>query len=342
MKIKVRLSSVVDTLVKRQPFQTRKMALTELEELKNHFKTHTRVREVTAHSAKVHTVDWNCDGRRLASGSFDKTVCLFTVDSDRLVKEQTFSGHNDSVDQLCWHETNPDLLSTASGDKTMRVWDARIKKNIATVNTKGENINITWSPDGNSIAVGNKEDLVTFIDARTFKIRMENQFKFEVNEIEWNKASNLFFLTSGQGCIHILDYPELTTVHVTQAHPANCICIEFDPTGRYFATGSADALVSLWDADEIACLRTFSRLDWPVRTLSFSHDGSMLASGSEDLLIDVSHVGTGERVIAIPVDTPTFTVAWHPRSHLLAYACDDKDDGNRDAGTVKLFGLSNE
>ena len=84
------------------------------------------------------------------------------------------------------------------------------------------------------------------------------------------------------------------------------------------------------------------RLDWPVRTLSFSHDGSMLASGSEDLLIDVSHVGTGERFTAVPVDTPNFTVTWHPRSHLLAHACDDKDDGNRDAGTVKLFGLSNE
>ena len=131
----------------------------------------------------------------------------------------------------------------------MRVWDARIKRSIATVNTKGlyhlkikllsiyvyndvslgENINITWSPDGNCIAVGNKEDLViaftvnvghlfsilkiwfcidkvTFIDARTFKIKTEHQFKFEVNEIEWNKASNLFFLTSGQGCIHILEY----------------------------------------------------------------------------------------------------------------------------------------
>lgn len=54
------------------------------------------------------------------------------------VKEQTFVGHNDSVDQLCWHETNPDLLSTASGDKTMRVWDARVKKSVATVNTKGK------------------------------------------------------------------------------------------------------------------------------------------------------------------------------------------------------------
>ena len=52
---------------------------------------------------------------------------------------------------------------------------------------------------------------MTFIDARTFKIRTENlndfesKFKFEVNEIEWNKSSNLFFLTSGEGCIHIFE-----------------------------------------------------------------------------------------------------------------------------------------
>ena len=30
---------------------------------------------------------------------------------------------------------------------------------------------------------------------------------------------------------------------------------------RYFATGSADALVSLWDLDELVCVRTFSRLE---------------------------------------------------------------------------------
>jgi len=46
---------------------------------------------------------------------------------------------------------------------------------------------------------------------------------------------------------------------VLSAHPANCICIEFDLTGKYFATGSADALVSLWDTSELVCLRTLSR-----------------------------------------------------------------------------------
>lgn len=91
-------------------------------------------------------------------------------------------------------------------------------------------------------------------------------------------------------------YPDLELQHVLKAHPGTCICIEFDPTGRYFATGSADTLVSLWDVEELACLRTFSRLDWPVRTISFSHDGKLLASASEDLMIDIGEVETGLKV----------------------------------------------
>lgn len=65
---------------------------------------------------------------------------------------------------------------------------------------------------------------------------------FQVNEIAWNNTSDLFFLTNGQGCVHILNYPDLELQHVLKAHPGTCICIEFDPTGKYFATGSADAL----------------------------------------------------------------------------------------------------
>ena len=75
-------------------------------------------------------------------------------------------GHGDSVDQLTWHPSKADLLATASGDKTVRVWDSRTNKSVTSVNTKGENINIAWSPDGSTIAVGNKEDLLTFIDTR--------------------------------------------------------------------------------------------------------------------------------------------------------------------------------
>ena len=53
-------------------------------------------------------------------------------------KDVTFRGHGDSVDQLCWHPKHPDQLVTASGDKTIRLWDARTSKSVATVNTKGK------------------------------------------------------------------------------------------------------------------------------------------------------------------------------------------------------------
>ena len=54
-------------------------------------------------------------------------------------------------------------------------------------------------------------------------------------------------------------YPSLEVQHDIVAHPANCICIEFDPTGRHFAVGSADALLSVWDAQQLMCRHTVSR-----------------------------------------------------------------------------------
>ena len=50
-------------------------------------------------------------------------------------------------------------------------------------------------------------------------------------------------------------------LHTLQAHTANCYCIRFDPKNRYFATGGADSLVSLWDVEELVSVRTFGSLE---------------------------------------------------------------------------------
>ena len=57
----------------------------------------------------------------------------------------------------------------------------------------------------------------------------------------------------------VFSYPDLKQLQSLQGHTANCICIKFDSTGKYFATGSADALVNLWDLSEMVVVRTFSR-----------------------------------------------------------------------------------
>ena len=61
------------------------MGTSYLDQMKKHFEGHGRTKEYTAHQSKVHSVAWSCDGRRLASGSFDKTVCIFTLERDRMV-----------------------------------------------------------------------------------------------------------------------------------------------------------------------------------------------------------------------------------------------------------------
>lgn len=51
-----------------------------IEEMKTYFNSHNNQKEYVGHSSKVHTIGWNCDGRRLASGSYDKCVTIFVFD----------------------------------------------------------------------------------------------------------------------------------------------------------------------------------------------------------------------------------------------------------------------
>ncbi|KAJ3033078.1 hypothetical protein HDV00_006810 [Rhizophlyctis rosea] len=255
-------------------------------------------------------------------------------------------GHTGDISQLAWDPVHADLLATACTDKSIRIWDVRTAKST-TIPTSGENINVTWSPDGKFIAVGNKEDTVSFIDPRggadaKQKTYVKQSLRYdgvEINEITWNHGGDLFFMTTGQGKIKILDFPDLKPAYEFVAHTANCYCIEFDPKGRYFATGGADAIVCLWDMDDFVCVRTYGQLEWPVRTISFSSDGELIASGSEDNFIDVSAVETGELIHTLQCDAAMNSVAWHPHKQLLAYAGDDVEHNGNYKGNLHVFGF---
>ena len=93
--------------------------------------------------------------------------------------------------------------------------------------------------------------------------------------------------------VEVLSYPSLQVLHTLVAHTADCYCIAINPIGRYFAVGSADALVTLWDIFEMLCVRTFTKIEWPVQRISFNHDGKYIASTSEDLFIDIADVQIG-------------------------------------------------
>ncbi|KAL0301022.1 UNVERIFIED_CONTAM: THO complex subunit [Sesamum radiatum] len=308
-------------------------------------------REYQGHKKKVHSVAWNCTGTKLASGSVDQTARIWQIEphSHGKVKDIELKGHTDSVDQLCWDPKHADLIATASGDKTVRLWDARSMlwwKMLAASGLSGENINITYKPDGTHIAVGNRDDELTILDVRKFKPIHKRKFNYEVNEIAWNMTGDMFFLTTGNGenlackedlvfywlaillfesvdffhpspgsvpssgTVEVLAYPSLRAVDTLMAHTAGCYCIAIDPLGR-----------------------------WPVRTISFNHTGEYIASASEDLFIDIANVQTGRSVHQIPCRAAMNSVEWNPKYNLLAYAGDDKNKYQADEGVFRIFGF---
>ena len=59
------------------------MVEASVDEIKARFKKNHKTREMVSHSSKVHSVDWSCDGRRLASGEDEGMRCTNRDDGSR-------------------------------------------------------------------------------------------------------------------------------------------------------------------------------------------------------------------------------------------------------------------
>ncbi|CAB4270709.1 unnamed protein product [Prunus armeniaca] len=293
----------------------------EMEETTIPFKNLTS-REYPGHKKKVYSLAWNYMGTKLTSGSVDQTARVWHIEphGHGKVKVIELKWHTKSVDQLCWDPKHADLIATASGDESGKC--AQLAE-LSGQNTPIDLMGCTLPLD----------DELTILDVRKVRPIHKRKFNYEVNEIARSTRIEIFFLTTGmvRTCtVEVLAYPSLRPVDTVMAHTAGCYCIAIDPFGRYFAVGSADSLVSLWDISEMVLVYTliisipipgmisvctFLRL--PVRTISFNNTGEYLASASEDLFIEISNFQTGRTVHQIPCRAAMNSVEWNPKSNLL-------------------------
>ena len=77
-------------------------------------------------------------------------------------------------------------------------------------------------------------------------------------------------------------------------HRSACVCIEFHPFGEFFASGSTDTNLKVWDVRRKGCLQTYRGHSGAVGAVRFSPDGRWVVSGGADSAIKVWDL-TGER-----------------------------------------------
>ncbi|GAB4821995.1 hypothetical protein N2152v2_009041 [Parachlorella kessleri] len=173
-------------------------------------------------------------------------------------------------------------------------FDVRSRKQSAAVVTPTANLSMSWSPDGHYMAVGNKEDVVCIVDCRQMKIMHKYPNKLQVNDPKWSQDMRLFFQGNSTGELEVYRYPEMHRLRPLHGHTTAVFTIAVDKNSKYIATGGSDAVVSLWDAQDFVCLRTYIKMDHNIRGLSFSHDSRYLAIAAEQPALDIENVETVE------------------------------------------------
>ena len=232
------------------------------------------------HTSVVNSLCLSRDGKILVSGSWDKTVKLWDMES--FACTATFYGHFGSVRTV---KMSADMQYVFCGSDDWQIW-------IWTV--AGENIYKLRGHDGHVYAIDLFPDGKHLASAACdHNIKL---WDIETGECiftligHWNWVSALAvspdgsLIASGSYDTDVRIWNCLTgeCVHWLRGHSSHISAIAFFPDGKHVASGSYDKKVRVWDVVAGECLTIVENHSHEVAALAISHDGTRIVSGSLD------------------------------------------------------------
>ncbi|KAK9242168.1 WD40-repeat-containing domain protein [Lipomyces tetrasporus] len=297
-------------------------------------------------SSPVRTLAWNALGNRIAavSSPIHGTHIIRIWNPERADSRYTteLKGHAGAIDCVAWDPTFSDrLVSCSSAESTVRLWDARLNRTLQSFRTGTvgvEPVFVRFTPDGRWVVVcGLRARNVLVLDGQTLQVAGSGAFTDprpqdgDITRAVVTFSGDVLAIGYSTGLVKLHSFDPSTgevgndPLVSLNAHRTSITCLEFDPRGRFMAIGSNDSLVSIWDVQELVCVRTFAKYPLAVKCISFSFDGAYMAISVENVEpIEIVHVETGEFVFSVPRTTPFHVPAleWHPTKYWLAYAGD--------------------
>jgi WD40 repeat protein len=280
------------------------------------------------HDHVVESVAWSPDGKRLATGSEDRTVKVWDAASGKELL--TLRGHTEQVTSVAW---SPDgqRLSTGSWDDTAKVWDAASGRELLTLRGHNDLVSsVAWSPDGTQLATGSMEGgypktgvAKVWAAVSGHELLTLRGHKLPVFSVAWSPKTMRLATASGDGTAKVWDAASGQLLLTLSDNDDGVFSVAWSPDGKRLATGSWDQTAKVWDATSGKELLRLNSHSGKI-SVAWSPDGKRLATGSsKDETARVWDATSGKELLTMKGSGAINSVAWSPDGTRLATGNDD-------------------
>jgi WD40 repeat protein len=159
---------------------------------------------------------------------------------------------------------------------------------------------VAFSPDGNTVLTGSRDNTAQLWDARSGKpFSAPLQHRSPVQAIAFSPDGSTVLTGSRDNTARLWDARSGKPLAVPLHHRDSVVAVAFSPDGRTVLTGSEDNTARLWDARSGKPLAAPLQHRDSVVAVAFSPDGRTVLTGSEDNTARLWDARSGK-----PVSTP--------------------------------------
>lgn len=248
------------------------------------------VNTLYGHSHYVFSIAVNPNGKTFASGSADKTIKIWDIQTGE--NTNTLTGHSNFVSSVAFsHDGN--IIASGSYDKTFKLWYGSKSKTF--IEHSGCVTAIAFNDNGELFATSSMDKTIKMWDLKEEKLVYTiTDHKNYINYIAFTKNGDRLISCDGDKTIKLWNVKNGAEIFSISEHSDVINAIAISPDDQTFATGSHDNTIKLWYIPTGELVHTFAGHTDAVTTIAFSPDGKTLASGSADNTIKLWHLYTKE------------------------------------------------